>query len=80
MRLVVELDLVIKAVLTHLESGECRLSGDLFTCRYVGNGSKAGPDDAELTSHIRSTIVSALLIVIFSASYDKFVYCSTCSI
>ena len=39
MRLVVELDLVIKAVLTHLEPGECRLSGDLFTGRYVGNGS-----------------------------------------
>ena len=55
MRLVVELDLVIKAVLTHLEPGKCRLSGDLFTGRYVGNGSIASVRSAKLNTRLRST-------------------------
>ena len=56
MRLVVELDPVITAVLTHLESGECRLSGDLFTGRYVGNGSGTAVRWPEQQSFKRSSM------------------------
>lgn len=54
MRLVVKLDPGIKAVLTHLVPGDCRLPGDLFTGRYVGNGSAPDITPLKLNTRFRS--------------------------